>query len=417
MKKAIIFSFLGVILVSCSSKEPLEGVRRDIILSDIPREDVDDIPVVLDRVSTKLSKEMRLLWSSDMEYGCSNSLKIASSVVAGKGKVFCLDAGGLVYAFDAKSGKGIWKRTTTIKGKDGQVGGALSYSDGKLIVTSSFAEAFAFDEVNGSILWRIKLPACCKGDGITIADEKVYLLCDNSSLQVIDIRDGKLLWSHSGMMMDTTYLGSAGVSIKDGVIYLSYPSGEVFSLLENGSVLWSAMLSKFSFVNAEESFSHPRACPVIKDNLVYFTGANRQITAFDIGSGNVVWKKDFGGLETPLISGNSIFLINSSSNLVCLNKDNGKMKWVRSLKSERESSFGWFGRSKVPTEWFGPILTSDGVIVVSSDGILVTVSAENGSVKSRKWLDNFSQGIVACPIISEDVLYSVSGDGVVSAYK
>jgi len=417
MKKVVVFSFLGLVLAGCSSKEPLKGVRKDIVLSEIQNEERDNGPVVLGQTSVKLSKNLNLFWSNDMKYGSSASLRMASSVVSANGRVFCIDAGGLVYAFDAKSGRKIWEKTTTIKEKDGQVGGALSYSDGKLIVTSSFAEAFAFDETNGKMLWRIKLPACCKGDGITISDGRVYLLCDNSSLQVLDIRNGKLLWSHSGMGMDTTYMGSAGVAIKDDVVYLSYPSGEVFALLSNGSVLWSAMLAKFSFVNAGESFSHPRACPVIKDNLVYFTSANQQITAFDIGSGNVVWKKDFGGLETPLVSGNSLFVLDSLAGLVCLNKDNGKVRWIRSLKTSDDSSFSWFGRSEVSVEWFGPIQTNEGIMVLSSNGNVVTVSEENGSIKSSKWLDNFGEKIAARPIISGNVLYFVSDDGIVSTYK
>lgn len=417
MKKVVVFSFLGLVLAGCTSKEPLEGVRKDIILSEVQRDERDSSSVVLDQTSVKLSKNLNLRWSNDMKYGSSKSLRMASSAVTGNGKVFCIDAGGLVYAFDAKSGKKLWEKTTTIKGKDGQVGGALSYSDGKLIVTSSFSEAFAFDERNGEMLWRIKLPACCKGDGITISDEKVYLLCDNSSLQVVDIHDGKLLWSHSGMMMDTTYMGSAGVVVKDDVVYLSYPSGEVFALLSNGSVLWSAMLSKFSFINAGESFSHPRACPIIKDNLIYFTSANQRITAFDIGSGNIIWKRDFGGLESPLVSGNSIFVIDSSMGLVCLNKDNGKIRWTRPLKTEDSSSFSWFGKSESFIEWFGPIQSSNDLVVIASNGTVATISAEDGSIKSYKRLDNFGQGITARPIVSENTLYFVSSDGTVFAYK
>ncbi|MCR4623402.1 MAG: PQQ-binding-like beta-propeller repeat protein [Alphaproteobacteria bacterium] len=417
MKKVVVFSFLGLILVSCTSKEPLKGIRKDIILSEVQNEERDNNLVVLDQTSVKLSKNLNLRWSNDMKYGSSKSLRMASSAVAGNGKIFCIDTGGLVYAFDAKSGKKLWEKTTTIKGKDGQIGGALSYSDGKLIVTSSFAEAFAFDETNGAMLWRIKLPACCKGDGITISDEKVYLLCDNSSLQVVNIHDGKLLWSHSGMMMDTTYMGSAGVVVKDDVVYLSYPSGEVFALLGNGSVLWSAMLSKFSFINAGESFSHPRACPIMKDNLIYFTSANKQITAFDIGSGNIIWKRDFGGLESPLVSGNSIFVIDSSVGLVCLNKDNGKIRWTRPLKTEDSSYFRWFSKSEPFTEWFGPIQTDAGLVVVASNGTVATVSAEDGSVKSYKRLENFGQEITARPIVAGNVLYFVSSDGTVFAYK
>ena len=408
MKKVAVFSIFGLILVGCSSKEPLEGERKDIILSEASKDEMDNTPVIMDQSSAALGKNLQLLWQSGMEYESSKSLRMIAPVVFGNGKVFSFDAGGLVYAFDAKTGKQIWRRTTTIKGKDGQVGGAISYGDGKVIVTSSFAEAFAFDENNGEMIWRIKLPACCKGDGITISNGKVYMLCDNSSLQVVDIRDGKFLWSHSGMIMDTTYIGSAGVIVRDEEVYLAYPSGEVFALLGNGSVLWSAMLSKFSFVNAGESFSHPRACPVMKGNLIYFTSANQQLTAFDTSSGTVVWSKDLGGLETPLVSGNSLFVLSSPHELVCVNKDTGKVRWARKLK---------LGKEDEVNAWFGPIQSGEDLLMLASNGMLLRISALDGSIKSFQHLNDFSKEVTARPIISKDTLYFISNDGSIQAYK
>ena len=407
MKKVIVYSLLGLVFTGCSSKESLKGERKDIVLSEIQKDALDSTPVFIDRSTSVLGKDIRLLWQSDMKYGNSKSLRMVSSVAVGNGRVFSLDAGGLVYAFDVKTGNQLWRKTTTLKRKDGQIGGAIAYGDGKVIVTSSFAEAFAFDEKDGKILWRVKLPACCKGDGVIISNGKVYMLCDNSSLQVLDIRDGKFLWSHSGMMMDVTYLGSAGVVVQNDVVYLAYPSGEVFALLSNGSVLWSAMLSKFSFTRSEDSFSHPRACPVIKDNLIYFTGSNRQVTAFDISSGTVVWKKDFGGFESPLVSGNSLFVLNSSSELVCVNKDTGNVRWIHKLKS-RDDEYN---------EWFGPIQSGEDLLVLSSDGVLARVSAADGSVKSYHRLGDFGQGITTRPVIFENDLYFYTNDGSVWAYK
>ncbi len=406
MKKVFfVFPIVGLILAGCSNKEPLKGERRDIILSNFQKEEVDNTPVVLDQSITKLENKFQLQWTNFMKYGSSKSLKMTAPALVCNRKVFCLDAGGLVYAFDAKNGNLIWRKTTTLKGKDGQIGGALACSEGKLIVTSSFAEAFAFDENNGKMLWRIKLPACCKGDGITISEGNVYMLCDNSSLQVVDINSGNLVWSHNGMIMDTTHMGSAGVCVKGGIVYLAYPSGEVFALLRNGSVLWNAMLSRFSFSNTDESLLHPRACPVVKGNLVYFTSANKQITAFDTRSGIVVWKKDYGGLENPLISGNSVFVLNSSSELVCLNKDSGRIKWSRRLRFEDDPN----------CRWFGPIQVGNELLMTSSSGNLLTVSVIDGSVKSYK--ADVGQKIAVRPVLSGGTLYLITEDGSVFAYK
>ncbi len=416
MKKILVYSFIGLVLVGCSSKERLQGEREDIILSDYQPDERDTSPVILDPTSVTLGASLELNWLGGMRVGTSKSLKITTPVVVADNKVFCLDAGGLVYAFDAQTGNLLWENTTTIKGKDGQIGGALSYSDGKLVVTSSFAEAFAFDSSDGKQIWRIKLPACCKGNGITIDNEKVYLLCDNSSLQVVDIKTGNLLWSHSGMMMETTYLGGSGVVVKDNVIYFAYPSGEVFALLENGSALWSAMLSKFSFTNASESFSHPVAKPVIKGNLIYFTNSNQSTTAFDVQSGQIVWRKDIGGTETPLLSGNSIFILDSSSTVYCLNKDNGKVRWSTSLNVDGTENYGWFGQDLPHTEWYGPVQTNKGILVFASNGSLITLSEKDGSIKIKQRLEEFGEGSPAAPVLSNNKIFFITNDGGVLSF-
>lgn len=417
MKKVFIYSSIGLILMGCSSKERLQGERKDILLSEYQSSEKDNSPAILDPTTVTLGNTFELKWIGSMDVGSSKSIKMTSPVVVAGNKVFSVDAGGLVYAFDAQTGNLIWKRTTTIKGKDGQIGGAIAYSNGKLIVTSSFAEAFAFNANNGELIWRIKLPACCKGEGITIDNNKVYLLCDNSSLQVVDIKDGNLLWSHSGMMMDTTYMGGSRAIVKNAVVYLAYPSGEVFALSENGASIWSSTLSKFSFVNAGESFSHPVACPIISGNLVYFTNSNQQITAFDTMTGNVVWKRDFGGTETPLVSGNSIFILDSLKGITCLNKDNGKIRWTRNLNINGTEDYGWFWQNKQITEWMGPIQTNKGILIMASNGSLITLSEKDGSVVSRQRIDDFGENSPARPVVIKDMIYFITNDGGVLAFK
>lgn len=431
MKKVWVVPFVGLILVGCSSKERLKGERKNVILSNVLNDkiEIDKSPVIVDAPQKnsdftqvcyshdhcyqplQFSANPQLLWTANLDFESSRSLQMLAPAIVADNKVFCADAAGVIYAFDCKTGEQIWRKSTTLKGKDGQIGVSMAYKNGQLIVSTSFAEAMAINSKSGDVVWRIKLPAPCKGDGITIADRKAYFLCDNGSLQVINAQLGNFLWSHSGMTGDTTFSGSASVAIKDGVVYMASPSGEVCALAENGSVIWSAMMSKFSFVDAAESFSHPRACPLVKDNIVYFTGANQQTTAFDIRTGTVVWKKDVGSVQTPVVSGNSIFIYDSDSGLVCLNKDNGKRRWVSLLNPKTTNE------SDESVEWFGPVLTDKGLIMVSSKGNLVCVSVENGKVLHRLQLDDSGDGINVRPVIANGAMYIPMNCGKLVAYR
>jgi outer membrane protein assembly factor BamB len=422
---------LGLLLVGCSSKEILKGTREELIVSESDVEikvENDSSPVVTEPLmeinsqftqahfnsshcyaplhfSTTLATE---LWRGSLDFESTPSLKATASPVVAEGKVFCIDAAGVVYAFDQNTGKKLWRRSVTLVGKDGQIGGAIAYDDGRLIVTSSFSEGFSLNAQDGTILWRIKLPAPCKGDGITIHNGKAFVMCSNSSMHCVDIGNGKILWSHSGMMADTTFLGSSCAAVDDGVVYFAYPSGEVYALLEEtGSVIWDAMLSKFSLTNASNAFSHPRASPVVKDGVAYFVSANEQTTAFDIKNGRQLWRNDYGGIQTPIVSGNSIFVFNAKSEVVCLNKNTGKKRWLANLTTEKEEL----------ADWYGMILIKDHLLMVSPRGRVIFISIYNGKIEKTMDISDSENAISVDPVIANGVMYVLMNCGKIAAYK
>ncbi|MDR0968809.1 MAG: PQQ-binding-like beta-propeller repeat protein, partial [Holosporaceae bacterium] len=233
-------------------------------------------------------------------------------------------------------------------------------------------------------------------------------MCSNSSLHKIDIASGKILWSHSGMIADSTFIGSASPAVEDGVVYFAYPSGEVFALFEEtGAVVWDAMLSKFSLTNASRAFTHPRACPVVKDGVVYFVSANEQTTAFNAKDGKLLWRNDFGGVQTPIVSGNSVFVFNSRSELVCLNKDTGKKRWLTTLTKDE----------KALANWYGMILAKDRIIMISPSGSMLFVSPIDGKIKKVVDLNAGSEGISVNPTIADGAMFIPLNCGKIAAYK
>ncbi|MBR1734972.1 MAG: PQQ-binding-like beta-propeller repeat protein [Alphaproteobacteria bacterium] len=416
---------ISLLLQGCSDKEPLKGIRENVLSLDNVgefNEHIDEQPVILDAAILNHSypqaymnayhcyyplnfsmNSMRNLWTVGLDFEATKSIKITASPIVSDGKIFCADAGGIVYAFDAKTGSQLWRTSVTIEGKDGQSGMAMAYAGGHLIVTSCFYEAVYLNPKNGTVQWRIKLPASSKGDAITISDDRVFFMCSNSSLKVVDINSGKLLWSHSGIISESAYLGSAAVAVDGDIVYLAYPSGEIFALLvETGSVIWESVFPKFSVSNASRAFVHPKASPVVKDGIVYFVASNEQTIAFDAKTGNRLWIKDYGGVRTPIVSGNSIFVLNSGAELVCLNRFNGNIRWKSILSSDKRNND------------YGLILIKDHILAVSSEGEILFVSVKNGKVIKR---ENTTESVSVNPIIADSTLYILSNDGNLSAYK
>ncbi|MDR2681713.1 MAG: PQQ-binding-like beta-propeller repeat protein [Holosporaceae bacterium] len=422
-----VLAALVLLLNGCSQKEKLSGKREDIITSTAAATiENDKSPVILDKeellnkdmpqpflcathcpAPLKLALSGHEIWSASLDFKNGKTLKIISAPVIAEEKIFCIDAAGIVYALGQQNGQRIWRTSVLIKGKDGQIGGAIAYENGKLIVTSSFSECFSLDAKNGKILWRIKLPAVCKGEGITVHNGKAFVMCANSSLQAIDINTGKILWSHSGTIVDSLYLGSAGVAIDDGLVFLTYPSGEIFALLEEtGSVIWDSMFSKFSLTNSAHSFVHPRTCPVIKDDLVYFVASNEQTLAFNKKTGERVWISNFGGLQTPTVNGNSIFIFNSKSELVCLNKNNGKLRWISKLERDVNDT----------VDWYGQIMIGKHILMLSPTGKVSFVSPYTGKIEKSITLSR-GDNISVNPVVANSIMYVLTDSGELVAYK
>lgn len=415
---------VSLLLGGCSEKEPLRGTRENILLSEAVGEQenaIDKSQVIVDEEIAnatfpqpymnaahcynplKLSTSATKLWSAKLDFEATKSIKMVAAPVIADGKVFCIDAGGIVYAFNSKTGDEIWRKSVTIAGKDGQTGAAIAYDNGCLIVSSCFSECFSLNAKTGDINWRIKLPASCKGDSITISDGRVFLMCSNSTLQVIDIENGKLLWTHSGITSDSVFLGGAGVAVSDGVAYFAYPSGEIFALLvETGTPIWESAFPKFSISNAAQAFTHPKASPVVKDGVVYFVAANEQTAAYNAKTGERLWIKDYGGVQTPIVSGNSIFVFNSRSELVCLNRLTGNLRWKSVLDIKNKH------------DWYGMVLLKNHILTISPEGNLAFVSVKSGKIEK---LEVTGEGVTVNPIIADSALYILSSDGEISAYK
>jgi outer membrane protein assembly factor BamB len=297
--------------------------------------------------------------------------------------------------------------STTIIEKDGQIGGAIAYDQGKLIVTSSFSECFCLDAKNGKIIWRIKLPAPAKGDGITVYQGKAFILCQNCSLQVIDISSGKISWAHSGILVGSTFLGSASVAIADDTVFVAYPFGEIFALAANsGNVLWDATFPKHFAIGSAKIFTHPRACPVVCDGIVYFVAANGKTVAYEIKTGYPLWSSNYGGIQTPILSGDSMFLLNATGELLCLNNKTGKLRWSRKLILDNSGKI---------SDWYGQILIRDHILVVSREGNVFIVSVYDGKIKKTAKIA--AGEIAANPVIADAIMYLLLDSGAIAAYR
>ena len=86
-------------------------------------------------------------------------------------------------------------------------------------------------------------------------------------------------------------------------------------------------------------------------------------------TGNRMWSRDIGSIQTPWVAGDFIYVLDNDERLICLSRKEGKVKWVHQLPE-----FGNPDKQRYPILWAGPVLVSNKLILVSSDGYAEALS-------------------------------------------
>lgn len=152
-----------------------------------------------------------------------------------------------------------------------------------------------------------------------------------------------------------------------------------------------------------------RAAPVIDDGRVYAISAGGILAAFDSRSGQRLWDRDIGGLQSPWIAGRQLYQIANDGQLVAVSVDTGRILWVASLPAfadEKERSH--------PILWSGPVMAGGRLLIAGSDGSLLTISPYDGKVLDRRVV---AARVTIPPIVAGRTIYLLDDDGNLSAFR
>ncbi|MBI4183271.1 MAG: PQQ-binding-like beta-propeller repeat protein [Proteobacteria bacterium] len=352
----------------------------------------------------------RMVWRANIGSGSSTRQRLITPPVAAAGKVFAMDSGGNVSAFDIRDGRRLW-RTETLPGdeRDGLLGGGVAFNDGRVFVASGLAEVLALDAEKGEVRWRRSLLGPMRAPP-TVIDGRLFVVTVDNQLFAVSAEDGSTLWSHRGISETASLLGAASPAADGEVVVAAYSSGELFAFrVENGRVLWSDSLAVGRRAGAGSALPDIRGLPVIDRGRVFAVNNSGLFVAIDLRSGQRLWERDIGGIETPWVAGDYVFLLANAGELVSLQRADGRILWVASLPGFEDPA-----KRKGPITWTGPVLASDRLIVAGSQGQALAVSPYTGRIMGSVRLPD---GVATAPIIAGDTILFLTRDGELVAYR
>lgn len=357
-----------------------------------------------------LPAKVKKVWETSIGDGSARYTKVMSQPVVAAGRVYVMDGGVQVSALDAASGKRFWQVDLKPTDQEGNgFGGGPCFWNGRLFVATGYAEVLALDPNDGKILWRknVSSPVHCAP---TVVDNRIFVVTVDNELIALSAADGQQQWSHNGIPETGSLLGSASPAVEGNIVVVAYTSGELFAIrVENGRVLWSENLASGRNPGTMEALADIHGRPVIDRGRVFAVSHSGRMLAIELRTGNHIWEQELGGSHEPWSVGDYVFVLTNDNEVVCLTRDEGKVRWAVDLASYEDMK-----KKEDPIEWAGPVMGGGQLIVLSSTGVAMFLSALDGTTQ---WQTGMSDKGYLGPVIADNTLYLLTDDANLSAYR
>ncbi|MDD4615621.1 MAG: PQQ-binding-like beta-propeller repeat protein [Alphaproteobacteria bacterium] len=361
--------------------------------------------------NAQASTSPKILWKADIGAGSSSDFKLLAHPVASRGFIYTMDAEGRVRCLDAETGRRVWDVDTTPKESDEPaMGGGLAIDGDTLYATTGFGDVYALDLKSGKTKWQKSLLKPLRA-APAVFDNRIYVVSVDNDLNALDAADGQILWHQSGITESAALMGAASPAVQGDVVVVAYNSGELFGLrTQNGRVSWNYSLAAPAQVGALPAIADIRGLPVIDHGQVFAISHSGRIATIDQKTGDRIWESDIGGINTPVVARDAVFIYGGDNELIALTRATGRPIWVVKLQKNEDPE----DKGSDRVVWTGPIMAGEKLWMVNSLGEFKSFSPQTGAAETK--IDLGSAAYLS-PIVANKTFYVVTDNGKLLALR
>ncbi|MBW8882902.1 MAG: PQQ-binding-like beta-propeller repeat protein, partial [Asticcacaulis sp.] len=255
----------------------------------------------------------------------------------------------------------------------------------------------------------------------TVDGGEVFATDVDNQIFAFDQSTGEMKWTYQAIAEPARILKAGAPVVSGGVIYAPFSSGELVALNSStGDPLWEQSLAQSSRTNALSQIRDIPGRPVLVNDTVFAASHSGTFAAIDTRSGQPKWQISTDSINSPWVAGDVVFLVSLQGELIAASKDSGQIYWLQDLNAGiQKTKKGFFGLGrekkvgKIPL-WSGPVLASDRLIVVNSEGEAVALDPKTGE---RQAAIKLPGAAYIAPIVVGDTLFIVTDDGKLVAVR
>ncbi len=361
-----VLALLSVALVACSSDKPkVEPAKL---------------------VDFKPAAKIEVRWNVDVGDAGQSVLFPAVTREA----VFAANAKGKVYRLDRNSGKQIWRIDSGFA-----ITGGVGAGEGMVLVGGEKGELAAYDEESGKLKWQVRVSSDVLS-APRVADGVVVVRTGNQRITGLSATDGSRLWLYERATPTLIVRSHAGMVIHNGLVYAGFAAGKLAAIsLKNGVVVWESSVSQPRGNTELERISDITSLPVVDETQVCAVAFQGRLACFDAVRGGALWTRDVGSDKGLALSGKIIYLTDTDSNVLALDKSSGASLWKNDQLLLRK------GTAVYPL--------GDYLLLGDFEGYLHLLKSEDGSLVARRKTDGSAINIT--PVTLGDGALVQTSDG------
>ena len=353
------------------------------------------------------------LWTAAIGAGDSRRERIATAPVIAAGRIFTMDADGIVQA-TATSGAVLWRRGATASGaaEPGATGGGLAATAERVVVTTAFGLLFALDAATGAEVWRQQFEAPLAGAPLILGD-RIYVQGRDGTAWAVDGTTGRRVWVEAGVAASAGVAGSAAPrALGDDAVLFAMSDGALRAVRRaDGATIWQSSVPGRRPGYPASLVRDLTGDPAIAGGRIHAGTSAGRIAALDAATGTVLWVADEGAMAPVWVAGGSVFAVGDRASLSRIDAASGEIIWSVPLPGfERDDPVKRQGLYA----HFGPILAGGRLVVASGDGAIRLFDPVDGRETGRIDLPG---GAAAPPAIAGGTLYVVTRSGTLVAYR
>ncbi len=137
-------------------------------------------------------------------------------------------------------------------------------------------------------------------------------------------------------------------------------------------MIWQQRISQAIGSTEIDRLSDVDTTPVVVNGVVFALAYNGNLTALDLRSGQIMWKRELGSVNDFIVDGNRIYLVDQNDRVMALTIDGGVTLWTQSDLLHRLLT--------------SPVLYNSNLVVGDSEGYLHWINVEDGRFVAQQKL-------------------------------